>query len=203
MWRRRLAENTGRKKSPKLPSGHHCTTLSGYIFTIKACVDNQKKSLLHSSISATCLPQYGELCPTNGWDLLVSLGTPANFNRFRILASLLQRRRSTEVNKTLHDVWPSPALVHYVYIFGGSCTLTEFCQLQNSLGVEVLRSPVLAALLHGSGREPNFVAWYKEWNYITFAEGATYIRLGGHHVRWASAHILVELFFPHQGHMYE
>jgi len=26
------------------------------------------------------------------------------------------------------------------------------------------------------------VVWYKEWNYGTFAEGATYIRLGGHHV---------------------
>jgi len=34
-----------------------------------------------------------------------------------------------------------------------------------------------------SGRQPNFVAWYKEWNYRTFAEGATtYIRLGGDHV---------------------
>jgi len=33
-----------------------------------------------------------------------------------------------------------------------------------------------------SGRQPNFVVWYKEWNYGTFAEGATYIRLGGHHV---------------------
>jgi len=32
-----------------------------------------------------------------------------------------------------------------------------------------------------SGRQPNFVAGYKEWNYGTFAEGATYIRLGGHH----------------------
>ena len=32
-----------------------------------------------------------------------------------------------------------------------------------------------------SGRQPNFAAWYKEWNYGTFAEGATYIRLGGHH----------------------
>jgi len=31
---------------------------------------------------------------------------------------------------------------------------------------------------------------YKEWNYGTFAEGVTDIRLGGHHV-WASAHILV------------
>ena len=33
-----------------------------------------------------------------------------------------------------------------------------------------------------SGRQSNFVAWYKEWNYRAFAEGATYIRLGGHHV---------------------
>jgi len=32
------------------------------------------------------------------------------------------------------------------------------------------------------GRQPNFVAWYKEWNYGTTAEGATYIRQGGHHV---------------------
>jgi len=30
--------------------------------------------------------------------------------------------------------------------------------------------------------QPNFAAWYREWNYGTFAEGATYIRLGGHHV---------------------
>jgi len=34
-------------------------------------------------------------------------GTPANFNGFRVLASLLQRRRSTEANQTLHNVWPS------------------------------------------------------------------------------------------------
>jgi len=26
-----------------------------------------------------------------------------------------------------------------------------------------------------SGRQPNFVAWYKEWNYGTFADGATYV----------------------------
>jgi len=26
------------------------------------------------------------------------------------------------------------------------------------------------------GRQPNFVVWYTEWNYGTFAEGATYIR---------------------------
>jgi len=46
-------------------------------------------------------------------------GTPANFNGFRLLASLLHRRRSPEANQTLHDVWPSPGLVHCIYIFSG------------------------------------------------------------------------------------
>ena len=30
--------------------------------------------------------------------------------------------------------------------------------------------------------QPNFAVSYKEWNYGTFAEVATYIRLGSHHV---------------------
>jgi len=38
----------------------------------------------------------------------------------------------------------------YIYIFGGSCPLREFCQVQNSLYVQVLHSPILAALLHGT-----------------------------------------------------
>jgi len=44
-------------------------------------------------------------------------GTPANFNGFRVLPSLLQRRRWLEANQTLHYVWPSPAFVYYTYIF--------------------------------------------------------------------------------------
>jgi len=49
-----------------------------------------------------------------GWRLW---GTPANFNGFRVLASSLHRRHSTEVNQTLHSVWPSSGLIHYIYIF--------------------------------------------------------------------------------------
>ena len=82
---------------------------------------------------------------------LLVWGTPANFNRFRVLASLLHRRRSPEANQTLQDVWLSPELVHNIYIFGALAPpLREFCQLQNSLCVQVLRSPVVAALLHGT-----------------------------------------------------
>ena len=40
----------------------------------------------------------------------------------------------------------------------------------------------VTARLSSSRPEPNFVAGYKEWNYGTFTDGATYIRLGGHHV---------------------
>jgi len=41
--------------------------------------------------------------------VLLVWGAPANFNGFRVLALLLQQRRSTEGNQTLHDVQPSPA----------------------------------------------------------------------------------------------
>jgi len=61
---------------------------------------------------------------------------------------ILHRRRSTEVNQTLHlavESW----VVHYIYTFLGSCPLTEFCQIRNSLCVRVFSSPILAALLHG------------------------------------------------------
>jgi len=94
--------------------------------------------------------QYGELWSTSGYIGSGVWGTPAHFNGFRVLASLLQRRRSPEASQALHDVWPSPELVHYIYIFGGSCPLMEFCQVKNSLYVQVLRSPILAALLHGT-----------------------------------------------------
>jgi len=56
---------------------------------------------------------------------------------------------AAEANQTLHDDWPSPRLVHYIYIFRGSCPLREFCHIQNSLYVQVLGSLIFATLLHG------------------------------------------------------
>jgi len=46
-----LAENTGRKKSPSV---HHRTTLLGYIFTTKACIDNPKKRIEQQYLPPTC-----------------------------------------------------------------------------------------------------------------------------------------------------
>jgi len=76
-------------------------------------------------------------------------GTAPNFNRFRVLASLLQQRCSPEANQTLHDLWPSPRLVHCTYIFGGFRPWRNFCHVQNSLCIQVLFL-YIAALLHGT-----------------------------------------------------
>jgi len=84
----------------------------------------------------------------------------------------------------LHDLWPFPGLVHYIYIFGtlapnGTLLAAKFI-LRPSLVFSYIGS--VTARHSSSGRQPNFATWYKEWNYGTFTEGATYIRLGGHHV---------------------
>jgi len=101
------------------PSGHRRTTLSGCIFATKARI-NSRKILINSNISPTCSHNMMKFGPLAAEIVSLVSGTPANFNGFRVLASLLQRRRSAEANQTLHDVWPFPGLVHYVYIFGAS-----------------------------------------------------------------------------------
>jgi len=115
-------------------------------------------------------------------------GTPANFNRFHVLASLLHRRHSMEVNKTLQDIWPSPGLVHYIYIFWGSCPQMEFCQLQSSLWYK--RSPTLVALLHGTRAAAKLcgvVQGMELWNFRRVG----HLYSAGRPSRWASVHILV------------
>jgi len=133
----------------KTPSEYHRTTLSGCIFATKAYIDN-RKTLLNSDMSYRCPPNMANFGPLTAEIGSLVWGTSANFHGFCVLPSLLQRRCSAEANQTLHDVWPSPRLVHYIYIFGGSCPLTEFCPMQNSLYVQLLRYPILAALLHGT-----------------------------------------------------
>jgi len=80
-----------------------------------------------------------------------------------------------------------------MYIFWGYYPVTEFCHVQNLLCIQVLRSPVLAAVTarhSSSGRHQQFAALYKEWNYGIFAECTTCIRPGRPSC-WASTHILV------------
>jgi len=173
-----LTENTDRKKSPKI---HHLHTIAHLCQTISSQLRHLSttwKNLLNSNISPTCPQNMVNFSPVMPEIGSLVWGTPTNFNGFCIFASLLQRRRSI-ANQTLHDVWPSPGLAHYIYIFGGSCPIIEFCQVQNSLYVQVLRSSILAALLYGT-RVVGVSQTLRRW-----AVGATYIRQGGHHVgRW-------------------
>jgi len=102
-------------------SGHHRTTLSGYIFTTKACIDS-RKNLLNSSISPTCphnMVNFGPLMAEIGSRVW---GTPANFSGFHILAALLHGTLVVGVSQTLRQWtarhlylagWPSRwALAH-------------------------------------------------------------------------------------------
>ena len=54
------------KSRQKSPSGHHRTTLSGYIFATKAHIDNRKKKLVKQQYLLYMSAQYGELRPTSG-----------------------------------------------------------------------------------------------------------------------------------------
>jgi len=73
---------------------------------------------------------------------------------------------------------------HNIYIFRGCCLWQNFatCNIHYTHKSSYIGS--VTARHFSSGRQPNFAAWCKEWNYGTFAQGATYrpIRLGGHHV---------------------
>jgi len=120
---------TMQKCRKKSPSAHHRTILSGYIFTTKVCINNRKTLVKQQHpMSYTCphnMANFGPLTAEIGSRVW---GTPGNFNGFRVLPSLLQRRRSPEANQTLRDVWPSPGLVRYKNVhFQGSCPLAEFC----------------------------------------------------------------------------
>ena len=100
----RLVENTGRKK---VAQNRHLGTVAQLcraniiIFATKARIDNRKKNWLSSNISSTCphnMVNFGQLAAE-----IVSLvwGTPANFNGFRVLATLLHGTLVVGVSQTL------------------------------------------------------------------------------------------------------
>jgi len=63
----------------------------GYIVATKTHVDNRKKKLVKQQYLLHMSSQYGELWPTNGWDLLASLGHPCKFQRVLRLGSVTTR----------------------------------------------------------------------------------------------------------------
>ena len=130
----RLAENTASKEiARKSPSRHHPTTLSSYIFAIKAYVDNRKKNLLSSNISSTRPHNMVNFGPIAAEIVLLVWGTPPNFNGFRVLAALLHDTLVVGVSQTLrrwtegaayirqggHHVghWPTFLVYYYTVLY--------------------------------------------------------------------------------------
>jgi len=131
---------------------------SGWIFATKACVDNRKKNLLSSNISSTCphnMANFGPLAAeivSGVWGVWsVCLPAPQQISTgfvscLRYCSDVAYQRPTKLCTVFGH----TPGLLHYIYIFGGTCPLTEFCLVKNSLYIQVLFFSILAALLHGT-----------------------------------------------------
>ena len=146
--------NTGRKNSPKIRClrtiVQSCRAISSQLRHISTI---GKKNLLNSNISSTCphnMVNFGPLTAETGWWVW---GTPANFNGFRVLGSLLHRRFSTEVNQFARCLAVSLAGTLYIHFPGPSDGILQGAR---AMGVnQTLQRPL---------------------------EGATCIRQGGNHV---------------------
>ena len=104
-------------------------------------------------------------------------GTPANFNRFRVLALLLHRRRSMEVNQIFHDFWPSPRLVHIIHFRGflprnRILPCAKFT-LRPSFAFHIGN---VTARHSSSGRQPNFASFRR--GVTNFGRAATTLGIG-------------------------
>ena len=173
-----LAEIQDAKKSP---SAHHRTNVSGYIFATKARIDNRRK-ILDSNISFTCPRNMANFGPTveigsNVWGTQqISTGFASGLR----YCSDVAHQRPTKLCTMFAVSWAGKL---YNIHFRGLLPREEILPrakftLRSSFAFSYIAS--IIARHFGSGRQPNFAAWYKEWNYRTFAESATYVRLGGH-----------------------
>jgi len=182
----RLAGNTGRKNYAK---NHHLRTITQICWAIPLQIRHlsttgtkvhKQQYLLQMS------PQYGELRPTNSGDWLANLEHPSKFQRVSHL-------RFVTAMTSLTGCQPNFAWCLAVSWAGTLYTsLGAFAPWWNFARCKIhfaSKSCVLLYWLIGvtawhssSGHQPKFEACYKEWNCGTSADGATYIRLGSHHI---------------------
>jgi len=156
----RLAENTERKKSPKirhlctiaqLCRSSSCTSQLRHVSTFEKNVKLQY--ILYMSHN---IVDFGPLAAEIG---LPDWGTPANFNGFRLLASLLHRRHSPEANQTYTTFGCLLGWYTAYTFFRGSFGNFARCKIHFAS-----KSCPVLYWHSSSGRQPNFAAWYKERN---------------------------------------
>jgi len=117
--------NTGRKDFAK---NRHLRTIAQICRAISSQLRHTStigKNLLNGNISSMCFYNMVNFSPLTAEICWRVWGTRANFNGFRVLASLLQRRRSTEVNQTCARCL-AVSCTGILCILGGSCPKRNF-----------------------------------------------------------------------------
>jgi len=143
--------NTSRKKSPKI---RHLPTVAQICRAISSQlrhVSTIEKKLLNSNISSTCshnIVNFGPLAAEIGLPVWGTQQFSTGFACWLRYCTDVAQRRSTKLCMMFGRLldWYTVWIMHFWH----SCPLTDFCKVQNLLCVQVLRSPILAALLHGS-----------------------------------------------------
>jgi len=122
----------------------------------------KQQYLLHITYSHNMV-NFGPLTPEIGWRVWGTQQISTGFACWLRYCTDDAQQRPTKLCTMFGRLlgW------YTTYIFGGSCSLTEFYQVQNSLCVQVMRSPIVPALLRSTRA------------------------VTGRPSRWASAHILV------------
>jgi len=128
--------------------------------------------------------QYGALRPTTGLDRFVSLEHRNKFqrvSRFGFVTAAKLNESQPNFARCLAVSWAGTLYTHFRGFLPRNGILTGATfTLRPSLAFSYIGS--VTARHSSSGHQPNFEVWYKELNYRTFADGATYIRQSGHHI---------------------
>ena len=146
-----------------------------------------EKKLVKQQYLLHMFSQCGELRSISSWDRFTSLKHPSKFQRVSglrfVTVPTSLNRGQPNFAQCLAVSWA--ATLGPMYTFSGALApKRKFARCKIHLCPTLTFSYIgsVTAWHSNSGRQPNFVAWYREWNYWTFAEGATYTWLGGHHV---------------------
>ena len=124
------------QKSPKIAIWAPCATFSGYPSQPRHVSTIEKKNLLNSNISSICPHNMANFCRLTAEICSGVWGTPHpnKVQRVSHLGFVIAATSLKEANKTLQDMFGRLLGWYTIYTFlGGSCPLTKFCRLQNSL----------------------------------------------------------------------
>jgi len=131
---------------------------------------SENKKLLNSNMSSTCphkMANFGPLIDRFG-----SLGHPSKFQRVSrlgfVTAATSLNGSPSNFARCLAVCWAGKLYMHFRGLLPPNGILP---------GATFTLRPILAFSCFGSvtarhsssGRQPNFAAWYKEWNYGTFS----------------------------------